>query len=65
MKAMTIKEGAIVTLVLIAFLFILCINPADDSQTWFHDLLITKFIGVSAVLLAVCLHKYWKIENPS
>ena len=65
MNTRKLKKFTVGVLVAVAFLFIICINPSDDSQTFFKDLLVSKSIGVIAIFFAAYLEKYWNTENTS
>lgn len=60
-----LKEGTILILVLVAFFFILCANPVDDSPTFVSDFISLKGIGVIAALLIPVVNRYWIISDSS
>lgn len=63
MKQEKMKNATVVTLLTIAFVFFVCINPSDNSETFLEDLLVVKTIaGISFALALGCI-RYWHTEN--
>ena len=60
-----LKKMTIGALVMVAFVFGICINPADDSQTFFADFFKVKAIAGIAVLVILLINRYWNTNNNS
>ena len=65
MNRQNFKQLTIAALAIFAFVFGVCINPADDSPTFFADFLKVKLIAGIAVLLIVLIERYGILNNYS